>query len=97
MSYYKDTKKVGKMFARLTTGGSNPAKGGPSTPAAPKQKKAKKAKKAKKDKHDRGKAKETVEYAPPLIEISDRESLASDVPIAPRTVSYGSASGSGCN
>ncbi|CAG8808759.1 20719_t:CDS:2, partial [Gigaspora rosea] len=24
MSYYKDTKKVGKMFTRLTTGGSNP-------------------------------------------------------------------------
>ena len=43
MSYYKDTKKVGKMFAYLTTDGSNFAKAGPSIPAAPKQKKAKKA------------------------------------------------------
>ena len=38
MSYYKDTKKVGKMFAHLTTGGSNPAKAGPSTPVLQKQK-----------------------------------------------------------
>ncbi|CAG8749024.1 4637_t:CDS:2 [Gigaspora rosea] len=28
MSYYKNTKKVEKMFARLTTGGSNPAMAG---------------------------------------------------------------------
>ncbi|CAG8788790.1 24378_t:CDS:2, partial [Gigaspora rosea] len=55
MSYYKDTKKVGKMFARLTTGGSNSA---------------------------------IAERAPPLIELSDRVSPVSDVPIAPMTASY---------
>src|SRR5260364_227434 len=97
MSYYKDTKKVGKMFARLTTGGSNPVKAGSLTPAAPKQKKTKKAKKAKKDKQDREKAKEIIEDAPLLIVLSDQESSTSDVSINPRTVSNGSASGSGCN
>ncbi|CAG8818829.1 22638_t:CDS:2 [Gigaspora rosea] len=64
MSYYKNTKKVGKMFARLTTGGSNPA---------------------------------MAERALPLIELSDRVSPASDVPIAPMTASYKYASGSGYN
>ena len=96
MSYYKDTKKVGKMFARLTTGGSNPTMAGSSSSAT---KKAKKAKKAKKNK-DKGKTKEikeTVERAPPPIELSDRVSPASDVSIAPMTASYEYASGSGCN
>ncbi|RIB05685.1 hypothetical protein C2G38_2218984 [Gigaspora rosea] len=88
MSYYKNTKKVGKMFARLTTGGSNPAMAGSSSSAT---KKAKKAKKAKKNK-DKGKTKETVERALPLIELSDRVSPASDVPIAPMTASYKYAS-----
>ncbi|RIB30964.1 hypothetical protein C2G38_2151076 [Gigaspora rosea] len=84
MSYYKNTKKVGKMFARLTTGGSNSAIAGSSSSAP---KKAKKAKKDKKNK-DKGKTKETVERAPPLIELSDRVSPVSDVPIAPMTASY---------
>ncbi|RIB26505.1 hypothetical protein C2G38_2030179 [Gigaspora rosea] len=94
MSYYKDTKKVEKMFARLTTDGSNPAMAGSSSSAT---KKAKKAKKAKKNK-DKGKTKEikeTVECAPLLIELFDRVSPASDVPIAPMTASYKYASGSG--
>ena len=46
MSYHSESKKVGKMFARMTTGGS---KAGPSVSAASKQKKVKKAKKAKKE------------------------------------------------
>ena len=103
MSYYQDAKKVGKMFAHMTTGSSNLLKAGSSTPAAPKQKKSKKSKKAKKDKKehyegssDKEKAKDTSEA--PLIELSDRESLLEDVPFAPTTVpSYGTASGSRCN
>ncbi|RIB19806.1 hypothetical protein C2G38_2180918 [Gigaspora rosea] len=93
MSYYKDTKKVGKMFTRLTTGGSNPVMAGSSSFAT---KKAKKAKKAKKNK-DKGKTKEikeTVGHAPLLIELSDRVSPASDVSIPPITASYEYTSGS---
>ena len=46
MSYHADSKKVSKMFTRITTGGS---KAGSSVSAVSKQKKVKKVKKAKKE------------------------------------------------
>ena len=102
MSYYSEFKKVSKMFARMTTGGS---KASLSVSATPKQKKVKKVKKAKKKHRESSsglsnKEKAKVITKAQLIELSDWEVLLKEVSIALLTVpphTVPSSSRSKCN